>query len=779
MRNKAKKALGIVLAAATLSTAFAFVGCNDNAYKGDAVTGYVSNAEVKSNGGFAVEKGEFVYFINGQENYTADNVYGDVVKGALMRISKADLAAGKNDSLKTIVPSLFVAQDYTSGIYIYGDYVYYATPTTDKDVADGTVANTYIDFKRAKLDGSEAPMSDYFFRLSDNAAIYRYVQDETTKTVYCVYEETVTKADGSSALQLKSYNVSTGTTEVLVEGASDFYYDSEDLTNPYIYYTMNVSVYLDSDNSQSVTDYNQLYRVNAAATAKVTDEAGAKYTVYNGTTKIKEYDFDENYLKEKNDEAEQGKALYDLGKYSTYPYVNLGSLVLDGIGKSATVTQFNWHAGKAEDRAEQGGYTYTIKGYQDGGLYFTRTAKPGTLPSDKMYYLGDEKITAEWDSMVNNAESNFETVALSTTNTGSAIFWKNEDIHYYFYTNEAKTVLYRAGYDNETNAKIEETAIVTLTGDSNTISLWKVDAESKYLYYFSGNNLSRVPCDGTKEDYNHVQTTDFDPVELPAVNCNTSWYKPEIIGDTVLYSGAQTFGSSSTAYNYIYAANMDKATEMQTKIELYKDVQKDIEDTSNADLKELKTYYYRTGKTHSLYESQKEEYAKSVIKGYDEFVAKFAEGKEFANGTEANFISPIGKMKEDDTEAVSDAWETYLTLSTDDTDEEDDGLPTWAIWLIACGSAAIVIAAVVVTLVIVHKKKVAKQKEEEATVNAYKRKRIDTTDDKTIDVYADDEAEEAQTETAEEAPAEEAAEAETVETEATETDAETEEEKGE
>ena len=37
------------------------------------------------------------------------------------------------------------------------------------------------------------------------------------------------------------------------------------------------------------------------------------------------------------------------------------------------------------------------------------------------------------------------------------------------------------------------------------------------------------------------------------------------------------------------------------------------------------------------------------------------------------------------------------------------------------------------------KKKKAKKAEDEATVNAYKRKKIDTTDDKSIDVYAEEE----------------------------------------
>ena len=740
MRNKVKKLLSLLLATVCVGTTLAFTACKDDSYKGDVVTDYVSNAEVRSNGGFAVEKGDFIYFINGKESYSANNAYGEVTKGALMRISKTDLAEGKTNSLKTIVPSLFVAQDYTSGIYIYGDYVYYATPTTDKDIGDGSIAYTHIDFKRAKLDGSEAP-SDYFFRLSNNSAKYRFV--EVAGKVYCVYEETVTKNTGNSALQLKSYNVSTGETTVLVEGATSFYYDNENLENPYVYYTMKVTVDIDSENATSVSDYNQLYRVNAANTA-VTDANSAKYTVYNGNTLIKEYDFDETYLSEQNEKAEKGKEPYTLSDYSTYPYVNLGELVLDGIGQISTKTQFNWDVSDQAKPQEHSGYTYSIKAYQDGDLYFTRTAKPGNLPSQKLYCLANGDIDGEWNSVTGNDEENFDVVAMNTTNTASAIFTKvetgNKDEQYYFYVNEEKTVLYRAGYDNKANVKLDEVQLIRLTETGDTITLWKVEGD--YLYYFSGsgNNLSRVKWAGTAQEYNYVtpsSSNGYAPVEIPAVNCNLDWYKPEIIDDVLLYSGAQKFGSSSLSYNYIYTANMANATIKAS--ELYTSVQEDIDDTTNVILKNLKTHYYRTGSVHDLYTAQKDDYTKSVTKGFDEFVAKFAEGKEFAFATENHFITLLSKMTSDDATAVGEAWESYLTLASDEVTETDDAFPTWAIWLIVCGSVAIVATAVIIALVILHKKKVAKRKEAEATVNAYKRKRVDTTDDKTIDVYATDE----------------------------------------
>ena len=81
---------------------------------------------------------------------------------------------------------------------------------------------------------------------------------------------------------------------------------------------------------------------------------------------------------------------------------------------------------------------------------------------------------------------------------------------------------------------------------------------------------------------------------------------------------------------------------------------------------------------------------------------------------------------------------------------EKESLPTWAIVLIIVGSVLVVTAGVLVPVLIIRHKKKLKALEEEAIVKAGKKK-IDTTDDKTIDVYADEEATE---ETATEAPAE-------------------------
>ena len=730
MNKKWKRTLGVVMATVSLGSAIALAGCNGT-YTGDKLDGYVSNAEVKSNGGFAVEKGEFVYFINGLEDYTEPNVYGDVVKGSLMRIKKADLEAGNYDKVKTVVPMLFAAQNFDAGIYIYGDYVYYATPTTDKNM-DGEVESSWIDFKRAKLDGTES-MKDYYFRLAANDSNYRFVEEDGV--VYCLYEE-----EG----YLKSYDTTEKVSRVLAN-ADAYYYDTSDPTNPNVYYTMSVVVDADTDNSTTAS-YNQLYSVNAAARVESVGEKDgvASYKVKGG----KEYKFDAKYLKEQSDEAvkDGAEATFDPKDYTTYPYVNLGQAVLDGIGSNALKeTQFN---GKKADALTPDGYTYTVKSYANGGVYFTRTEVAKTssdAESTKLYYLAD-KVTeaASWNVVSGNGSNELDVVAPDSTVVEAAILTMTESgVHEYYYLSE--NALYKAKVD-ENGAETEQ---IKMASNLAGATLWMLDGD--FLYYYqsasggNGNSLSRINVTGTKEKYNTLlDEVEYQPITLSGVQFNSSWYKPEIFGNKVLFSNEQSFGS--VTYNYIYAANLP-ATQAEIKAinEKYKAVQEAIDEYSdNADLQDVMTYYFRTGKTDA-YEAVKTLYeAKTEQKYFDDFKKKFSAETDKLE-LESYFFDLVGEMKEADVEAIDEAWAN--SLRSEDKAEEESGLPGWAIALIVVGSVIVVFAAVLIPTLMVISKKKAKAKAAEETVNAYKRRKIDTTDDKSIDVYADENAEAATEET--------------------------------
>ena len=71
-----KKIITGVLAVTCLTSAVAFSACGDDNYTATPLTGYeeTKNAPVESNGGFAVKKGSWIYFINGTLYYTASIV---------------------------------------------------------------------------------------------------------------------------------------------------------------------------------------------------------------------------------------------------------------------------------------------------------------------------------------------------------------------------------------------------------------------------------------------------------------------------------------------------------------------------------------------------------------------------------------------------------------------------------------------------------------------------------------------------------------------------------
>jgi hypothetical protein len=739
MRKTAKKFISLVAVATLFGSTLAMTACGGDYYKEKALSGYTPSATKTeaglSNGGFAVEKGDYIYYINGKEDYAEKNAYGEVTKGALMRIKKSDLTAGNYDKADVVVPMMFSAQNYNSGIYIYGDYVYYATPTSDKNMK-GEVTNSWIDFKRAKLDGSET-MKDYYFRLSDNAAKYRFVAEGDT--VYCLYEE-----DG----MLKSYNTSSKKSTVLVKGAT-YVYDNKDLTNPNVYYTMGVTTNADSDTPTTET-YNQVYCVNAAATASV-DAKKASYTV-NGKT----YDFDEKWMEAQNDKAKATAkkngtdyvATYDFDDYSTYPYVNLGTLVLDGVGQNQKGnTVFN-NEHDANARAELKGYTYTLSRYENGGIYYT---KAGDQTDAQLYYLAEDNGAA--NAVLANNEK--EKIAWNTTNAStSALFELSEDgTHTYLYIADSKI------YKVTAKADVVSEPVAICDAPSGA-TLWKTAKEGNdgVLYYYasgthpvtsaatSGYNLSKIVYTGDEtlgdKVYENLPSLNadakFKPTTINYVDFSSGWYMPEMFDGVLMYANAEAIGSNS--YNYIYATSLD-AAKVKANNEAYETAYELMDDLTEKDtIKKAMTYYYRTGDTKLVKELlDKKLYTEEEYEVFTEYTEK---------QTVQTLVGLVGKdvIKSADKTAMAEDWKSTLPTEVKVTVEEE-GLETWAICLIIAGSVLVVAAAVIIPVVILSKKKAARE-QAEAIKNAYKRPKIDTTDDKSIDVYADD--------TAEEAPAEEA-----------------------
>lgn len=671
MRKSVKKFAIVFLALVMVLAVFA--GCGGD-FSSKPLDGYSSSGEVTSNGGFVVQKGEWIYFINGSEEYTADNTFNKVQKGSLMRIKESDLAAGNYDKTDVVVPLLMVSQDYTSGLYIYGDYVYYATPTSTKN-KDGKVENSYLDFKRSKLDGSST-MRDYYFRISDNTTVYRYVEVEGT--VYCLYVD-------SGEKEIHSYNTATNENTVLAAGYESYVFDASDVTNPNVYYTMPVEKKVGyKKGSTNQEKYKQVYTANAATTKSPYEiDLAADYT--------------------------------DKDSGDVMEYVNLGTLVFDGIGKLDTPTVFNVDG---NDGASDKGYTYSLIKYENGGLYYTRTdaTASGSSVGDggALYYIADGDVkAADWNAVKgNDSDKNVQLAANTTTAGASSMFYIEEGAHYYMYVKDNAIVRVKVG--DSSNAFAEETVYVAYNATGATL-LYR---DGNYVYYSTsgtnGNALNRVIYNGDPEDYNAMLAGEdvIKPAKYLDVDYNSSWYKPEIVSGFVFFANASTYG-----YNYVYVFKNPETNaaleEINDKLEKVNDVFEDIA-VKFSDISNAAKYYYYTGDNATIYtEDYKDEYKEDALVIYEQFVKcekgvyatdELKDGDKAFN-VETYFYNRIGVMKEDDVDARDEALKSALLVKEADEDEST-GWKTWqyvALWVPV--GVVVLAAAIVVPIVIVRKKR--------------------------------------------------------------------------
>ena len=147
---KKKLLMLVTICALVLIVALSLTACNS--YKWNKISGGDANAASLSNGGYVVEQGNYVYFINGYVGTITSNKWGDAYKQSIMRCEKNADGSYDNDSAVVVVPKSIYYDNTKAGFAIFGNFIYYATPNTEKDTS-GVASTTHIDFMRTSLDG--------------------------------------------------------------------------------------------------------------------------------------------------------------------------------------------------------------------------------------------------------------------------------------------------------------------------------------------------------------------------------------------------------------------------------------------------------------------------------------------------------------------------------------------------------------------------------------------------------------------------------------------------
>ena len=745
MRKFFKKIICVLSAAVMGASLFASAACSD-VYKSKKLDGYVSDAPIYSNGGFAVQKGGFVYYINGKQSNTADNTYGKVETGAIMRISTDDLAARNYAKTETVVPEIVHSGNTDAGIFIYGDYVYYPTPSAEKN-SDGEIQYSNILFKRAKLDGTET-MRGYLAKYSSNSIQYRFV--EVNNVVYLLYVATGEDLYGSSRTNLHSVNTETGDDTLLAYNVDSVMFDKTDLTNPRVYYTMTVKDFV---LDKTYSKYNQVYTVTADAT---------KPNEYDFTG-VEDYDAEEDPL-----------------------YVNCGDLVLDGIGMvdgNLNATQFNakeiWD-GSSVSALTRSPYTYTLSNYQNGTLFYTRTSTNNATAM--LFAVKESDLLKEGRKPAIDSPEEYLIVDGSGASNYTYLFDDKNTLTGAFISNSnglIKTVV--DGGKLLTEVDNDKTFYLT-TGGTPTILF----TQGGYVYYSesgsgaNGNIINRLDYSGEYKDYNQMpveeDVNDYTPVRILDLDCTSDWYKPEMFEGQIFFStetkNMTEYSSDTTNYSHIMVCDIRSGKSVMTNAQLdelnkkYEKVSEKIDEVDEETYENLKNAYryaFYTGDGEYIDEliaayvdtgeDEEKFWSKESVEKFKDFVeakgdwADYASDKLTVNGKEeyANrheyYYSLLGKMTEKDEEAYdSYVKSTYLKAWPEDDESWFEGLSAGAkagfLVGVIGGGLILIAACTVVALVIVRKRK--------AKLPTYTKKRIkvDTTDDKSVDVYSTEDAEE-------------------------------------
>ena len=138
--------------------AFSFVACGNNGK--DKFVYPASNAKTEGNGGMSVQKGNYLYFVNGFKSVTSTDITKKTNYNiGSLKVAKLDENGNpvtgdgglKDDYYRTITDKLVGYE--IADLHIFGDYIYFVSPCLENEYVGGDQvwAKKKVVFYRTKI----------------------------------------------------------------------------------------------------------------------------------------------------------------------------------------------------------------------------------------------------------------------------------------------------------------------------------------------------------------------------------------------------------------------------------------------------------------------------------------------------------------------------------------------------------------------------------------------------------------------------------------------------
>lgn len=278
-----KKFISIALVFCLAMTAFLFVGCAKNPNTNIKLDGGPElNELVTGNGSFQVRKGDYVYFASGYVSKSdlgtggLTNELGEVTNGALYRAKvelKKTLIKGENktegEESEPKYQEEYVLTDVqllcsklvgfeNSGIYIFGNKIYFGTPSTIKN-KQGQVMYKLLTFYSVDLNGEN--LTELYQTQSFENGKYSFISINGNLYLMIFDGSQILRVDMNGNSKVLATDVVSAVlpkSEVIVDNS---YTATEN--EKYVYYTIK-----NSENTETIDYGNVLNKVNIVSGEK-------------------------------------------------------------------------------------------------------------------------------------------------------------------------------------------------------------------------------------------------------------------------------------------------------------------------------------------------------------------------------------------------------------------------------------------------------------------------------------------------------------------------------